>query len=78
MSRMPKDRHVGKLSYVKLPTGKRFVWRWIVRKREDGRYIVRVPKGNPSIATAALKHDSDFSKEGLLPIGTVFYDDIHA
>jgi len=73
---MPKDRHVGKFSYVKLPNTVRFVWRWVVSKREDGRYLVRIPKKTLSVAQASRKHTKDFSKEGLLPVGAVFYEDI--
>jgi len=73
---MPKDRHVGKFLYVKLPNTTQYVWRWVIAKREDGRYIVRIPKRTLSIAQALKKYSKDFSKEGLLPVGTVFYDDI--
>lgn len=68
---MPKDRFVGKVLYVQLPDTDRPRWRWIVSKREDGRYIVRIPKFGVSISDLDLKRDSDYGKEQLLPLGAV-------
>ena len=61
----------GKLLYVLFPGNNRRRLRWIVKKREDGRYIVRTPKLGAMIRDLPLKRDADFGKEGLLPLGTV-------
>jgi hypothetical protein len=68
---MPANRFVDKVLYVKLPDSKGLRWRWIVRKREDGRYIVRAPKIGVLVRELDLKRDSDYGKETLLPIGSV-------
>lgn len=54
---------------VNLPNNKRATWRWIVRRRDDGRYIVRNPKIGVLIREFSLKRDADFGPETLLPIG---------
>ena len=59
---------VGKVVLVELP-GKRPRYRWIVRIRDDGRYIARSPKIGTPIRDLALLKDSDYGKETLLPIG---------
>jgi hypothetical protein len=41
--------------------------RWIIRKRDDVRYIVRTLKIGVLIRDLNLKKDKDFSKETLLP-----------
>ena len=38
------DKYIGKVILLYLPNNKRPRYRWIVRKRDDGRYIVRAPK----------------------------------
>lgn len=38
------EKYIGKVILVHLPGMKRPQYRWIVRKREDGRFIIRVPK----------------------------------
>jgi hypothetical protein len=38
------DKYIGKTIYLIIPLVKYPTWRWIVRKREDGRYIVRNQK----------------------------------
>lgn len=38
------DKYIGKVILVNLPNNKRPRYRWIIRKRDDGRYIVRTPK----------------------------------
>ncbi len=55
------DKYIGKVILVNLPNNKRPRYRWIVRKRDDGRYIVRTPK------IGVLIRDQDFGKETLLP-----------
>ncbi len=39
-----KDKYVGKVILVNLPNNKSPRYRWIVRKRNDNRYIIRAPK----------------------------------
>jgi len=56
---------------VKVPGRNRTVYRMIVKKREDGRYIVRAPKNNVMIRDLFLMRDTDYGKESLLPIGAV-------
>lgn len=64
---MSKDKYVGKVLMVYLPNNKRPRFRWIVRKREDGRYIARAPKIGVLIRDLNKKLDKDFNKEQLLP-----------
>ena len=45
--------------------------RWIVRKRDDGRYIVRAPKMGAMIRNLSKKRNSDYGKDTLLPKGAV-------
>ena len=65
--------YVGKVILVNLPNTKRPRYRWIVRKRDDGRFIVRTPKDGVLIRDLRLKHDSDFGKESLLPKNASIY-----
>ena len=58
--------YVGKVILVNLPNNKRPRYRWIVRKRDDGRFIVRTPKDGALIRDLRLKRDNDFGKESLL------------
>ena len=67
------DRYIGKVILVKLPNNKRPRWRWIVRKRDDNRYIVRAPKIGVLIRELDLKRDSDYNKEVLLPKNAMRY-----
>ena len=69
---MPKDKYVGKVVRVYLPNIKRPKYRWIIKKREDGRYIVRAPKRNVYIRDLDKRLDSDFNKEELLPKNSSF------
>ena len=62
---MPKDKYVGKVLMVYLPNNKRPRFRWIVRKREDGRYIARAPK--IGLLIRDLDKKLDYNKEQLLP-----------
>jgi len=63
------EKSVGKVVLVILPNVSRPRWRWIVRKREDGRFIVRTPKIGTRIGDLSLLRDADFNKEALLPKG---------
>ncbi len=38
---MVHDKHIGKVVLVELPNSSRPRNRWIVKKRDDGRYIAR-------------------------------------
>jgi len=55
------DKYIGKVILVNLPNNKRH------RKRDDGRYIIRIPKIGVLIKDLNLKRDKDFGKETLLP-----------
>ncbi len=65
--------YLGKVILVNLPNTKRPRYRWIVRKRDDGRFIVRTPKDRVLIRDLRLKRDSDFGKESLLPKDASIY-----
>jgi len=60
------ERYVGKVILVKIPGTKIPVYRWVVKKREDGRYIVRAPKMGVAIKTLKELKNSDYGKEQLL------------
>ena len=70
---MVKDKHVGKVELVKLPKNIRPRWRWIVKKRDDGRYIARAPKIGVLIRNLNYKSNVDYNSEHLLPNGFSFY-----
>ena len=57
------DKNIGKVVLLNLHNTKRPQYRWIVRKRDDGRYIVRVPK-------IGVKRDYDYGKESVFPNGS--------
>lgn len=61
------DKYIGDTILITLPTSKRPQWRWIVSKRNDGRYIVRVPKRLVKIRELSLHRSSDYGKKILLP-----------
>lgn len=67
------EKFIGKVVLVDLPNTKRPQYRWIVRKRIDGRYIVRIPKTNVLLRELHLKRNNDFGKETLLPNGSKRY-----
>ena len=67
------DRNIGKVVFIHLPNSKRPQYRWIIRKREDGRYVTRVPKVGVLLRELKLKRDNDYGKETLLPIGSKPY-----
>lgn len=64
---MAKDKYVGKVLMVQLPNNVRPRFRWIVRKREDGRYIARAPKIGVLVRDLDKKLDKDYNSEQLLP-----------
>ena len=67
------DKYIGKVKLINLPNNKRPRWRWIVRKREDGRYIVKAPKINVLINKLHLLRENDFNKETLLPLNATIF-----
>ena len=68
------DKYIGKVILLYLPNNKRPRYRWIVRKRDDGRYIVRAPKIGTLRKDINLKRNSDFNKETLLPKNSKIYE----
>ena len=60
-------RHVGKVVLVKLPSSMRPKYRWIVRKRADGRFIARAPKMGTLIRNLDMKRGYEYGPERLLP-----------
>lgn len=71
------DKYIGQTIYVIIPSNKYPTWRWIVRKREDGRYIVRNPKIGVKIRNLYLHKNSDYEKETLLPKGSKVFGNPH-
>ena len=67
------NKYIGKIILIQLPKNVRPRYRWIVRKREDGRFIVRAPHANVLIRNLKYKRDTDFGKELLLPLGSKIY-----
>lgn len=67
------EKYIGQVIFVNLPNTKYPQWRWIIRKRNDNRYIVRVPKIHTKVRELYLKRDNDYGKEILLPIGSKPY-----
>jgi len=67
------DKYIGKVILVNLQNNKQPRYRWIVRKRDDGRYIVRTPKIGVLRRELNLKKDTDFGKETLLPKNSKLY-----
>ena len=64
---MPKDKYVGKIVLVDLPGVSGTRHRWIVRKRENGRYTAKAPKIGMRISDLKKLRPADFGKETLLP-----------
>ena len=67
------NKYTGKIILIQLPKNVRPRYRWIVRKREDGRFIVRAPHANVLVRNLKYKKDIDFGKESLLPLGSKIY-----
>ena len=65
--------YIGQVILVELPNNKRARYRWIVKKREDGRFIVRTPKDGVLLRDLNKKRDEDFGKETLLPKGATIW-----
>jgi hypothetical protein len=60
------DKYIGKVILVDLPNVSRPRYRWIVKKRDDGRYITRTPKVGVLLRELKLKHTKDYGEETLL------------
>lgn len=60
------DKKVGKVVHLNMPDKTQPVFRWIVKKREDGRFIVRAPKAGVAIKELKLLRPSDYGKDQLL------------
>lgn len=67
------EKYIGKVILVHLPGMKRPQYRWIVRKRDDERLIIRVPKSGILIRELNLKRCNDYGKDLLLPFGSKPY-----
>ena len=67
------EKSIGKVVLLHIPNTKRPQYKWIVRKRDDGRYITRSPKRGVVLNKLQLKRDCDYNKEVLLPIGSKLY-----
>ncbi len=70
---MVHDKYVGKVLMVQLPNNLRPRFRWIVKKRDDGRYIARSPKIGVLIRDLDKKLDKDYNSEHLLPKNFSFW-----
>ena len=70
---MVNDKYVGKVVLVNLPNNTRPRYRWIVRRRNDGRYIARAPKIGVLIRDLNKKLEKDFNSEHLLPKNFSFW-----
>ena len=64
---MVNDKYVGKVVLVNLQNNKTPRYRWIVKKRDDGRYIARVPKIGVLVRDLNKKLEKDYNSEHLLP-----------
>lgn len=70
---MVHDKHIGKVVLVELPNNLRPRYRWIVKKRDDGRYIARAPKIGVLIRDLDKKLEKDYNSEHLLPKNFSFW-----
>ena len=68
----PPCKRVGSVQCVYLPNVIRPTYRWIVRQRADGRYIVRAPKKGVLLRDLDKMKDTDYNAEHLLPKHTSF------
>ena len=67
------DKYIGKIVYLKLPKNKWQKKFWIVRKNENGKYIIRSPKIGVLIKDLNKKRNNDFGPEKLMPLGTKLF-----
>ena len=71
---MSKDKYVDKVLLVNLPNNSRPRYRWIVSKRDDGKYIARTPKIGVLIRDLNKKRNTDYGPEHALPKGFAFWN----
>ena len=64
------DKYIGKVVLLKLPNNNRRRYFWIVRKKENDRYIIRSPKNGVLIRDFKLLRNSDFGPEKIMPLNT--------
>ena len=67
------DKYIGKVIYLKLPKNKWHQIFWIVRKNENGKYIIRSPKIGVLLNDLNKLRDRDYGPEKLMPIGTKIF-----
>jgi hypothetical protein len=67
------DTHVGKVELIMLPNNSRPRYRWIIEKREDGRYLARKPKIGVLLRDLNKKLDKDYNVIHLLPKDFTFW-----
>ena len=70
---MIDDKYIGKVVLVNLPNNSRPRYRWIVKKRDDGRYIARTPKTGILIRDLNKKLEKDYNPEHILPKNFSFW-----
>ena len=70
---MVHDKYIGKVVLVELPNNSRPRYRWIVKKRDDGRYIARAPKIGVLIRDLDKRLEKDYNSEQLLPKNFKFW-----
>ena len=70
---MPQDKYIGKVILINLPNNLTPRYRWIVKKRDDGRYIARTPKIDVLLKDLDKKREKDYNSEHLLPKKYSFY-----
>jgi hypothetical protein len=61
------DKFIGKVILVNLPGTQRPQYRWIVRKRDDERYIVKIPKIHVKLRDYHKCRTNDYGNEKILP-----------
>ena len=71
---MSKDKYIGKVLLVNLPNNSRPRYRWIVSKRDDGKYIARTPKIGVLIRDLNKQRHNDYGEEHALPKGFTFWN----
>jgi hypothetical protein len=69
--KLKDDEYIDKLEFVKMPNVQKPQWRWILRKTDNNRFIVRAPKTNILIKNLKYKREKDFKDEMLLPLGSI-------
>ena len=67
------DKYIGKIAFLKLPNNNRPRYFWIVRKKDNGRYIIRSPKIGVLIKDLKLLRDKDFGTERIMPLNTLLF-----